>query len=285
MRLLKLRSKFFKHFPKTYYRINFLLRGKLLHIDNPVNINDLIINGIIYKSDDDLIINCTDKIKVRDYVKSKGLENILVPLIKKYDNVEEIDLSVLPEKFVLKANHGCGFYLILDKNKDININTVKRKADSWISNPLDVEFDFEPHYKHIQPQLYCEKYIDDFSPTQFPIDYKVHCFYGEPKFILVVLRYIEGGNRRYKLRTYDLNWKQLPFIKDEYHSNVEVEKPLNLGKMVEYSRTLAGGFDFVRIDFYNNKGKIYFGEMTFTPQGGVLSYYTKEMKQKPVNKL
>lgn len=44
-----------------------------------------------------------------------------------------------------------------------------------------------------------------------------------------------------------------------------MEKPLNLEKMYEIAETLAAEFPFVRIDFYNLDGRIYVGEMTFTP--------------------
>jgi hypothetical protein len=51
-------------------------------------------------------------------------------------------------------------------------------------------------------------------------------------------------------------------------SNVTIEKPKNYEKMVELAEKISKGIRFVRIDFYDINGKIYFGEMTFYPAAG-----------------
>ena len=47
-----------------------------------------------------------------------------------------------------------------------------------------------------------------------------------------------------------------------------VEKPKSYEKMIELAEKLAQGFRFVRVDFYNINGKIYFGELTLYPGNG-----------------
>lgn len=285
-KLLKLRSLIFKYSPRLYYRIYFLKKGKILRINNPVNINDLIIHGIIYHSESRLRINLTDKIKVREYVKDKGLSDILVPLISIYHSVDDIDLDQLPDKFALKANHGSGFNLILDKSESINLEIIKTIANNWISKSLPIEFDFEPHYQYIEPKLYAEIYIDDFSEDKFPIDYKLFCIYGKPLFIQTVIRYYDDYRRlKHKCDTYDLDWKRLNYVKQEYLVDNEVSEPKNLELMINYAESLSENLDFARVDLYNIEGKIFFGEITFTPGAGVLSYFTKEMRNKPVLEL
>ena len=46
--------------------------------------------------------------------------------------------------------------------------------------------------------------------------------------------------------------------------------------MIEISSILSKDFPFVRVDLYNINGKIYIGEMTFTPSGGILKTNTQE---------
>ena len=46
--------------------------------------------------------------------------------------------------------------------------------------------------------------------------------------------------------------------------------------MIEKAAILSKGHKQVRVDFYNIDGKIYFGEMTLTSQGGYMNYFTKE---------
>lgn len=285
-KLIKLRSLIFKYSPRLYYRIYFLTKGKILRINNPVYINDLIIHGIIYHSESRKRINLTDKIKVREYVKDKGLSNILVPLVTVYDSVDEIDLDKLPEKSVLKANHGSGFNLILDKSESIDLEAIKTIANNWISKPLPIAFDFEPHYQYIEPKLYAETFIDDFSEDKFPLDYKFFCFYGKPLFCEVVSRYYNDyGQLKFKMDIYDFEWKRLNYVKQEYMIDNEVSEPKNFDLMINYAESLSENLDFARVDLYNVDGKIFFGEITFTPSGGVLSRFTKEMKNKAVLEL
>lgn len=50
-------------------------------------------------------------------------------------------------------------------------------------------------------------------------------------------------------------------------------KPNSLSQMIDSSLRLSEGFPFVRVDFYDGKNKLIFGEMTFTPVGGLATYY------------
>ena len=77
-----------------------------------------------------------DKYKVREYIKEKIGEEYLIPLLGVYDKAEDILYEKLPNKFVIKCNHGSGYNLIV-LNKD-SINTKKyynsNKKDSNIFN-------------------------------------------------------------------------------------------------------------------------------------------------------
>lgn len=67
-----------------------------------------------------------DKYRVRDFVKSKGLDNILVPLVGEYvwDKCpSKEDIAALPSRFALKMNYGAGMNLVC-MNK-INLMLMK----------------------------------------------------------------------------------------------------------------------------------------------------------------
>ncbi|HSA88022.1 MAG TPA: ATP-grasp fold amidoligase family protein [Nitrospira sp.] len=42
--------------------------------------------------------------------------------------------------------------------------------------------------------------------------------------------------------------------------------------MYELASRLSQGMGFVRVDLYNVKGRIYCGELTFTPVGGIFQF-------------
>ena len=57
-------------------------------------------------------------------------------------------------------------------------------------------------------------------------------------------------------------------------------KPEHFETMIEYARKLSKGFPHVRIDFYNINGDIYFGEMTFFHNSGLVSFEPQEWDYK-----
>ena len=98
-------------------------------------------------------------------------------------------------------------------------------------------------------------------------DYKIYCFHGEPKYIRVQQKNIGQAGKINNY--YNLKWELtdietgLPFF--YRRPDIIFPKPKNLDLMIYYARKLSSEFVFVRVDFYNINGKIYLGELTFTP--------------------
>jgi hypothetical protein len=84
----------------------------------------------------------------------------------------------------------------------------------------------------------------------------------------------ERTEHDYKLHTYSLRWEKLALLKKKHAHNHEMPKPRNFDKMLEYATVLSQGSPFVRVDLYDTGDKVFFGEITFTPHGGLLRYYT-----------
>ena len=76
--------------------------------------------------------NIVDKILLHEYSIKKLGKDICVPIIKIYNNSEEINFKELPEKFVLKCNHGSGMNIICNNKSNLNITETKNKLDSWM---------------------------------------------------------------------------------------------------------------------------------------------------------
>ena len=246
----------------------FLRFHKIINIDNPKTLSDKICY-LEFRTHDDLIIKCSDKYEVRDYIKAKGYEKILVPLIGDYyTNPDDIDFSSLPNQFVLKATFGCKMNIICsDKNK-LDVNAVKKTMNDWMKNGFNREF-LEPHYQYIRKRIICENYLED---AENIVDYKIHCFNGKPMFILVC----SDRKKDLKLNIYDLNWKPIHEIIGPHLNTKEISRPEKLDEMLEIADHLSEDFPFVRVDLYQIKGKIWFGELTFTPDGCILSYFSKK---------
>lgn len=215
---------------------------------------------------------CADKYKVREYVVNKGLASILIPLIHVYDRAEDIDFDVLPDQFVLKCNHGSGYNIIvLDKSK-INVKSVRKQLNDWLR--IDYYKCFcEVQYKNIPRKIVCEELLSETAPTE----YQCWCINGEPDSLLVCRKNFDGS---YDAGSFSTEFKQLYDRDEEKSVSGILERPKNLETILEYSRVLSKDFPFVRADFYEVDEKIYFAELTFTPNGNYLTKYKDEFHER-----
>ncbi len=246
---------------------------------HPRDINEKIQWLLVY-SDTSEWTRLADKYKVREYVKEKGLANLLVPLYGVWETTEEIDFDGLPDKFVIKCNHDFGSTIIVDKN-DINYNQklICKKLNKCLKR--DFGYNGELHYRGIPRKIIAEKYLEltelDKRYSTSLIDYKVWCLEGEPCSILVC--YNRGEGRLY-LNVYDLDWIFHPeYSLSTRHCEVgdgKIPSPMTLPEMLSAASVLSKGFHEVRVDFYEVEGRLYFGEMTFTCNEGMIDYYTPE---------
>ncbi|WP_281542522.1 ATP-grasp fold amidoligase family protein [Maribacter aestuarii] len=211
-----------------------------------------------------------DKFAVREYVTTKIGGQYLNTLYGVYENVEAIDFENLPASFVLKGTHGADMILICRDKSQFDIANAKQTMNKWLKTNFYERWG-EHAYKNVPPRIICEQYLENENESAV-VDYKFHCFHGEPKHIQIDRdRFIN-----HTLNFYDHDWNRLPFGLWYPQSDEDLPKPKNLEVMVELARTLSNEFKFVRVDFYNVDGKIYFGEMTFYPCNGFGVFYPEE---------
>lgn len=233
-----------------------------LDMDKPKTFNEKIQWLKLYDSTA-LKTHLADKYLVREWVKEKIGEQYLIPLLGVWDKFDEINFDLLPDRFVLKANHGSGYNIIVDNKKTMDFSVAKEKFNRWINTNFAFVFGFELHYKDIPPKIIAEKYMAAENGKMF--DYRFYCFDGQPYSIWVD---VGSGTKEHKRDIYDLNWTRKP-IRVNYPN---LDKPQPMPKRFEEMKNLAmmlsQGFPIVRVDFYEINEQIYFGEITFTPQSG-----------------
>ena len=242
------------------------------------------INYLKFHADLDEWARLADKYAVREYVIERGLGDILIPLYGKYDTPHELflDWDGLPEKFVIKSNHGCGTIKLVYDKGNIDKDVLNRELTQWLKQRYGLETN-EKHYLKIKPCLIVEALMEDPSVKDFSrslIDYKIWCFDGKPFCVfLAVDRDLENAESHHVFfDTYDLNWKR---IEGAMSGKVPLpkqvlERPKNLDGLLDCASRLAKGHKQVRIDLYDINGVIYFGEMTFTSQSGYMDYFAKD---------
>lgn len=244
---------------------------KKLNLKEPKLFNEKLMHlKLNVYNNSELVVKCSDKYRVQEYVKECGLEKILNPIYATYNTAEEIDFDKLPDKFVLKCNHGCGFNIICTDKSKLDRQDAKVKLNKWLKTKFGKETR-ELHYLKIKPLIIAEKYIET-DAGFMPNDYKIYCMNGEPKIILTCT----DRENDLKLNFFDLEWNELMLGLDKNRSDAPIDKPSCLNEMLEYAKVLSKPFEFVRVDFYNLDGKPIFGELTFTPARCSASYYNDE---------
>lgn len=276
--------KFYKHIVdgvlKTATRISPALNTKLryrivhkkkLNLKNPKTFNEKLLWLKLYRyANDPLVIQCADKYLVRDYIRRCGFEDILVELIGVWDTADQIPWDVLPQKFVLKWNFGAGMNIICQDKCNLDQQEVVKKMHDWGKEKCWLGHS-EIHYKYIPKKIVCEEFLEGEDGGGIP-DYKVYCFHGEPKAIFVMHDRFEG---KMKTEFFDVNWNPLENSSKYGAFNNRTPKPACLDRLLKISAALSKPFPFVRCDFYVLGNRIYFGELTFTPAGGMYTSQTQ----------
>ncbi len=206
-----------------------------------------------------------DKYRVKQWVADRIGEQYVIPTLAVYNSVEEIDLELLPNKFVLKCNHDSGSVVICREKSEFNLSAAKQKLGSAMKNNF-YSVAREWPYKGVEPCVFAEQYIQD-NEGEGLIDYKFFCFNGDPDCVMVCLDRYLGQPKFY---FFDKNWrlKRLNYRGKIAAADFSLPIPSNLNEMFELAAVLSKGIPFVRVDFYDVSGCVMFGEMTFFPEGG-----------------
>ena len=248
----------------AYVNFAWSSKGRRLNLHSPETLAEKI-EWLKFNYHKSLLIQLADKIAVRKYVVHKvNTSRILTHVHGCYSSTSEIPFDILPKKYVIKTNHWSGDIFCQDKFFD---SKRLEKIDKRLLSIYGTK-NAEWPYWHIKPRVYVEEYMED----QFEqlIDYKIYCFNGIPKLILV-------GKDRYRserqqVSYFDENWKLMPFGKAKAPHLKEGQKfpcPDSFDNMLHYASKLSEKLPLARVDFYDLFGKCMFGEITLYPASGI----------------
>lgn len=208
---------------------------------------------------------CADKIKIHDYCKEKLGIDICIPILKIYNNVDDITFDDLPEQFVIKCNHGSGMNIIVKNKSLLDIKSTKKKLSTWMNTDFAFQNGFEMHYHNIERKIFIEEYKSDEAQKESLYDYKFWCFNGEPKIYT-----INNGVGHGDIIYYNMIHDEMNLYGVKSHNEYKI--PKNFDLMASYAKKLSKDFKFVRVDFYEINNILYLGELTFTPGSGIFRY-------------
>lgn len=209
-----------------------------------------------------------DKYAVREYIAETIGDQYSVPLICTWDNPDQIDIDSLPDEFVLKTTHGCGgMYICRDKSKFDLASAKKALNSTFYKNYF--YYVREWPYKNVRPRVIAEQYMQDGTDVNLKV-YKVLNFNGVPKMIQTIQN---DKTPNESIDYFDTDWNLLDLHQNYPNSAVPTQRPKTLEKMLELSAICSKGLPFLRTDWYEINGKVYFSEFTFYSDAGMEPFY------------
>lgn len=237
------------------------LHGQPLNLANPQKFTEKLFRRMIAvnRGENPELTPFADKYLVRAYVSSKVGEEYLIKLLWHGEDPTAISFDSLPKEYVIKSNHACHQVIVV--KGDADRTDIRRRVSGWLrTNFYWANREFQ--YYHIKPRVLIEEFLKN-QDGGCPLDYRFWCFSGHPEVIQM------GNHARDNIHSFfDTEWNLLDLYYREGELRPHLSKPMNFDEMKSIASRLSAPFDFVRVDLYNIDGKIYFGELTFTPAGG-----------------
>ena len=230
-------------------------------IETPETFNEKLLHRKLF-TEDDRFVRVADKWRVREYVREKAGNEVLNEVYQTASEPEEINFETLPDRFVVKANHGCGWNVFVEDQSTIDTDALRERCREWI----DLSYGRrkrEYWYAEIEPVILIERYIDG-DGQRVPRDYKFFVFDGRVEYIEVDYDRYEDHSRRF----FDRNWNPQKF-RLEFPMGPTIDAPPDLETMIEVAERLGDEFEAIRVDLYNPEpGRVIFGEITVAHGSG-----------------
>lgn len=252
-----------KYSDEKYIRLAYKCRiGKELDLKNPHTFNEKL-QWIKLFDHNDLYTMMADKYEAKKIVAEKIGNRYVIPTIGIWDRFDDIDFSVMPNQFVLKCTHDSGGLVICKDKATFNIEEAKRKIESSLSKNYYLHSREWP-YKNIKPRIIAEQYMEDGDHSVLPV-YKFFNFNNGP----IILQAIHGDKTENECIDYfNQDWQRLDIHQNFRISDVVPEMPKSFEEMKSLAKRLSEGFPFLRTDFYEVNGRVFFSEFTFFSDGG-----------------
>ncbi len=204
-----------------------------------------------------------DKVAVKSFVRERVGDEHIIPTLYEGAWLPPRKERNWPIPFVVKTNHGSGGNIFVREKPEWDGIEAKLKAF--------LAYDFtgaglESYYGTFLRKVLVEPFIG--NGKDLPTDYKVFTCGGEVQFIQV------DTDREFahKRTFFDAKWNRLPIRLGYPEDTSDIPRPNRLDKMLEIAAELGRGFSFVRVDLYSVGDRVYFGELGFAPDSGLMKF-------------
>ena len=213
------------------------------------------------------------KFHVYDLVSSHGID---VPeQLGRWEDPSDIPWDDLPDAVVIKSAFGAASRGVLPLHRVDGGWRIATHEDTITSEQIVADLLALAAQETIRPPFGAEEYLDDGSGSP-PVDIKVYAFYGEAP--LAQLRRVDQhGQGGAAFRIIDRHGSDLIDTYRDQPTDPSIPLPGALDGIFDVAQrvSLAVRAPFSRIDLYDIKGRIVFGEVT--PRPGTPGWFGREL--------
>ena len=207
-----------------------------------------------------------DKHEAKHFIAERVGNQYIIPTLAVWDSVEDIDIDALPNQFVLKSTHDSGGIVICKDKSSFDFEAAKAKLSASLKRDYS-KIAREWPYQNVLRRIIAEEYISELGNDDL-LDYKMYSFHGEPKLTVVCSDRFSKTETR--MNFYDINWEPMGIHFGHYPPlPLEFPKPATYEEMKRLTAELSKDCPFLRVDFYEIKGRLFIGELTFFPGAGL----------------
>jgi len=260
---------------KTERRLFEERHGYPLDLENPQSFSEKLCWRKLFDRNP-LLPRIVDKYAVRGFVSDTlgvpRANEILIPLLAEATDPAMLPFDSLPPNYILKANHGSGYNLLVREDKKPDVPELLRRCREWLAQSYGT-YKQEWAYEAIRRRIVVEALLDDGNGR--PVrEIKLQVFGGKCELLQVLndgswydgVNYFGTGLPTLTYFTpewtwLDVNWK-FYWTDIEFPSDRHQKAPQRLDEMIALAEVLAAPFDYMRVDLYELPDGIRFGEMT-----------------------
>ena len=259
---------------RRYWKAHF---GRKLDLENPVTLFEKLQWLKLYYRKPEFI-DMVDKYTAKEIVAEKLGREHITPTIGVWDSPGEIDLSGLPEQFVLKPTHDSGGLVVCRDRKNFDWKAAKKKLAASMKHNYYWHGREWP-YKHVRPRIIAEPLIEELGKPD-SLEYKITCLNGKAVFVTICSGIAHDDDDKRTNDHFDRGFNRLPWKVIYKPAKVPPKKPEQWEELFRFGEALAEGIPYLRVDTYIIGGKILFGEMTFFTWSGFRRFEPEEWDEK-----
>lgn len=240
--------------------------GYKCDLEHPKSFNEKI-QWLKFHDRKEIYHDLVDKDKVKHIVGDLIGNEYIVPTLGVWKKFDEIDFARLPNRFVLKCTHDSASVVLCKDKTSFDCFSARERLTEALRTDYYHYEGKQWAYKGVERRIIAEEYLDEGSNVGLT-DYKFMVFGGKCRCVFVC----SGRQSGLRLDAYDTDWQLMPFTRNNHPNMKErVPRPQCYDTMLMLAENIAKFVNnpFVRVDFYQVDGKVYFGEVTFYPEGGL----------------